>query len=88
MIKAQLFDGKTLEFPDDMPDRLIDAAVQQHIAAMRTSEVLTELRAIRSAIEKGASRVVEATTAPRETVLETDFHGRPKKSLTKIKGKA
>jgi hypothetical protein len=86
MIRAQLHDGTVLHFSPDTPDEKIDAAVARHLAATNGPDVARELAAIRKAVEAGAGRIIEAITAPRETVLETDFAGKPKKSVTKLKG--
>ena len=82
MIRAKLYDGSLMQFDDGTPDAQIDMAVQRYIAAMRTPEVLRELAAIRRAVETSADRIVDATTAPRETVLQKDFMDKPVKSVT------
>lgn len=87
MIKVELHDGNVLYFPPDMSDEAVDAAVAKYLTATNTAMVAKELASIRAAVSNGADRIIEAISAPRESVLEKDFAGRPTKSITRVKGK-
>jgi hypothetical protein len=95
MAKAKLHNGMVLEFDDELTDEQIDEAVAKYIANIKAVELNNALFAIKDAIvQTGAASiatlkttseaVVNATTAPRETVLVAGADGKPSKSVTTL----
>lgn len=85
MAKARLHTGEVLEFDDEMSDDDIDAAVSAYLQRHEAWKMLVmEIRGVKEAVVEANKSIVEATSFPRVTTLETNGEGKPTKSVTRV----
>lgn len=85
MAKAKLHTGEVLEFDDTLSDDEIDAAVASYLQRHEVWKMLVaEIRGVKEAVVEGNKAIVEATSFPRVTTLETNGEGKPTKSVTRV----
>jgi len=85
MAKARLHTGEVLEFDDEMSDDDIDAAVAAYLQRHEAWRLLVaEIRGVKEAVVEANKSIVEATSFPRVTTLETNGEGKPTKSVTRV----